>query len=114
MTVPFSAPDWESVDVILVLPGRDGALGPAKDSRPLRGLPVVVLARDVADDIEDCRPTLDAGTAGGPIDVLVPPTEGRAFAETDVARAFDGVAVRDVDALVAVLPSCFTGDFVGD
>ena len=99
-----------------MLSGRVTPFPPARDKRPLSGLLVAVVVLEVVDDMEDCRPALEAGTAGGPIDVrLAPtPTEGRAFAVTDGTLAFDGVAVREVEALDAAVPSCLVGDFVGD
>jgi hypothetical protein len=69
------------------------------------------------DDVEGWRETLDAGNAGGPMDVRAPPTEGRDLAATPTpeVRALEGVPVREVAALdVAVDVTCFVGDLVGD
>lgn len=69
-----------------------------------------------ADDVDACLVTLDAGSAGGPIDVLLPLIDGRDLAPTliEATRAFDGVPVREGAALDPAVPSCFVGDFVGD
>ena len=109
-------PDCDPPDVILILSGRVTPFPVANDSRPLRGLVVGPLVLETVDDTEDCRPVRDAGMAGGPIDVRVtpPPTDGLAFAVTEGTLAFDGVAVRDVEALDAAVVSCLVGDFVGD
>jgi len=57
----------------------------------------------------------DAGTAGGPIEVRLPPTLGRGFVIVmDGGLAFDGVPVLGVDVLDVAADSCFVGDFVGD
>lgn len=97
-------------------PGFTLGLG-AKEARP----PVVlVVGADAlfATPIPPVRVGLavdDAGFAGGPIDVRVPPTLGRGL---DIVMegflAFDGVPVLGVDAADVPAESCFVGDFVGD
>jgi len=65
------------------------------------------------------REVLDGGTAGGPIDVLVPPILGRGL---DIViegglvggRVEDGVPPRGVEAVDVAADSCFVGDLVGD
>lgn len=65
--------------------------------------------------MEGCRPVRDAGAAGGPIDVLFPPRDGRVLAPAEATRTtFDGVPVREVEALGGPLINCFVGDLVGD
>ena len=57
----------------------------------------------------------DAGTAGGPIDVRVPPTLGRGLdVVIDGVLAFDGVPVLEGAALDPLVDSGFVGDLVGD
>jgi len=63
----------------------------------------------------DCLPVRDAGMAGGPIEVLVPPTLGLGFDKvTEGVLALEGVPVRGVEAFEFVADSCFVGDLVGD
>lgn len=110
---PLSLPACESPEGLLFCSVLDVVRCPARDVRPLAVLvrPVVVVRAGAPDDT--ARAVRDAGTAGGPIDVLVAPTDGRDLDAAEVVRAFDGVPVRDVDALGGPL-SCFVGDFVGD
>ncbi len=57
----------------------------------------------------------EAGRAGGPIDVRVPPILGRGFdSVTEGFRVFEGVPVRGVDAVEVAAESCLVGDLVGD
>lgn len=58
----------------------------------------------------------DAGFAGGPIDVRVPPTLGLGFdfVMEGFLVAFDGVPVLGVEAPDVAADNCFVGDFVGD
>jgi hypothetical protein len=90
--------------------GREGA----NDRRPLKGREGAVLVLEVVDEIDVCRVVLEAGTAGGPIDGRPGPTDGRGFMPTEGTRAFDGVPVREVEALELAVAICFVGDFVGD
>ena len=55
---------------------------------------------------KDCLDVFEAGTAGGPIDVLVPPMLGRGGLDiviegglVDVGRLVDGVLPRGVEAV---------------
>lgn len=107
----------ESTDVRLAAElgrdaGRDaGRGGPAKDMRLVVVLGAADAAFAVPDEVDTCLVRAVGG--GGPIDVRGPPTDGRDFAPTEGARAFDGVPVRDTVVLEAAL-NCFVGDFVGD
>ncbi len=57
----------------------------------------------------------EAGLAGGPIDVrLPPPTLGLGLAVMDGFRALEGVLVLGVEAVDVAADSCFVGDLVGD
>ena len=63
----------------------------------------------------DCRAVLAAGIGGGPIEDLAGPVEGRLLAVAEVTRpAFDGVLVRELEALDPAVASCLVGDLVGD
>ena len=108
---PDESPDMTRPDAGRVIPRLApivevltvGRVGPP-------GLPVV-------EDTEACRVVLEAGNAGGPMEVLVPAAEGRVRvpAPIEETRALEGVPVRELAALdAAVDPSCFVGDFVGD
>jgi len=56
-----------------------------------------------------------SGIAGGPIEILVPPTLGLGFDNVPEGfLIFEGVPVRGVEALEFAPESCFVGDFVGD
>lgn len=107
----------ESTDVRLAAElgrdaGRDaGRGGPAKDMRLVVVLGATDAARAVPDEVDTCLVRAVGG--GGPMDVRGPPIDGRDFAPTEGARAFDGVPVRDTVVLEAAL-NCFVGDFVGD
>jgi hypothetical protein len=107
----------ESTDVRLAAElgrdaGRDaGRGGPAKDMRLVVVLGATDAARAVPDEVDACLVRAVGG--GGPMDVRGPPIDGRDFAPTEGARAFDGVPVRDTVVLEAAL-NCFVGDFVGD
>ena len=79
----------------------------------LVGLVVVLLVLEIAEDVEGCRVVRAPGTAGGPMEVLVPVVAGRAFDPAEGARVWDGVPVRDADALGGPLVS-LVGDLVGD
>lgn len=105
---PPSFPDNESPDRTLpdVTRGRGGAV----ETRPAGGL--VAPLTDLPVDNGLLGPA--EGSAGGPILVLVPPTEGRGLAPIDATRAFDGVPVLEFATLDAAVPSCFVGDLVGD
>lgn len=100
--------------MFLALSGLPGGLVGASDKRPLKGLDGAVLVLDVVDETDVCRVVLEAGTAGGPIDGRPAPTDGRGFMPTEGTRAFDGVPVREVEALELAVAICFVGDFVGD
>lgn len=107
----------ESTDVRLAAElgrdaGRDaGRGGPPKDMRLVVVLGAADAALAVPDEVDTCLVRAVGG--GGPMDVRGPPTDGRDFAPTEGARAFDGVPVRDTVVLEAAL-NCFVGDFVGD
>lgn len=64
----------------------------------------------------DGRDVCEAGLAGGPIDVRLPPMLGRGL--DIVMEGFLvlvlGVPVRGVEALEVAADSCFVGDLVGD
>lgn len=114
---PASFPDSESPDRTLPEIGRTAPRAGAVETRPPGGLvgPLAVLPMvDVTAD--DCLLGPAAGKAGGPIDVLVPPTDGRALpAPNDETRgALDGVPVLEFARLEAAVASCFVGDLVGD
>lgn len=83
---------------------------------PKRGVEDV--GRPAAAPDRDGRAVLDAGTAGGPMEVRVPPTDGRGRTVEEAARlagpALEGVPVREVAVLDGPVASCFVGDFVGD
>jgi hypothetical protein len=56
-----------------------------------------------------------SGIAGGPIEILVPPTLDLGFDNvTEGFLIFEGVLVRVVEALEFAPESCFVVDFVGD
>lgn len=112
---PFSVPDPDPPEGFRKASGRDNTLPGAIDKRPPRGREGAVLVLDVADDIEVWRVVLVAGIPGGPIDVRVAPTDGRgALTPAEGTRAFDGVAVRELEALDDAVANCFVGDLVGD
>lgn len=100
--------------VVLAPSGRPRGLVGANDKRPLEGREGAVLVLEVVDETDACRVVLEAGTAGGPIDGRPAPTDGRGFMPRDGPRAFEGVPVREVDALEVAVAICFVGDFVGD
>lgn len=110
-----SLPDRESPDWILPADGR-APPRPTPIPESLEAPPrvAVLVLVVVVDGLAD----LVAGTAGGPMEVLAPPIDGRALgAAAEVTRGFvvEGVPVREVAALdVAVDASCLVGDFVGD
>lgn len=63
----------------------------------------------------------DAGTAGGPIEVRVPPILGRGFdmvieggLVVDGGRIIEGVPPRGVEPVEVGADNCFVGDLVGD
>jgi hypothetical protein len=113
-----SFPDNESPDWNLPEGGRVSPLPvPTDDSLEPGGRAAAAPGLPVAEDVEGCRVTLDAGKAGGPMEVRAPPTDGRALgpAPPVEVRALDGVPVLEVAALeVAVERTCFVGDLVGD
>ena len=114
----------ESPDATRMLDGRPptrdvvALLTPAR-AAPSRGW-VVPVMRPAVVEVVDRRPPRDDGTAGGPIDVRVPPTDARGRDVTEESRppppvpALDGVPVREVAVLDGPVASCFVGDFVGD
>lgn len=56
----------------------------------------------------------EAGLAGGPIDVRLPPTLGLALEVIDGFRPLEGVPVLGVEAVEVAADNCLVGDFVGD
>lgn len=81
----------------------------------------VVLFATPSPPARDCLEVFEAGTAGGPIDVLVPPILGRGGLDiviegglVDVGRLVDGVVPQGVEAVEVAAESCFVGDLVGD
>jgi hypothetical protein len=79
------------------------------DRRLPTGLAALEPVLEVFEEMEDCLAVLDAGRAGGPIDVLV---VGFGFIPALDTRAFDGVLVRELEALEDMMP--LVGDLVGD
>lgn len=111
-----SVPDPESPEVTRPLPGRGNPpREPTLETRPAAGLVPLGVALGTDTVKEDFRVGLDAGRAGGPMDILAPIVDCRAgFAPTEETREFAGVPVRDGTALDgAVDVSCFVGDLVG-
>lgn len=111
---PLPGPALGPDVALLALSGRPGGRVGASDKRPLKGREGPVLVREVVDEIDVCRVVLEAGTGGGPIDGRPAPTDGRGFTPAEGTRAFDGVPVREVEALEVAVAICFVGDFVGD
>ena len=110
---PLSLPDW-SPDAGLMPDCRGPGRVPPNPNLPLNvrdGAPLAVLA---VVPTEDCR-VFGVGIGGGPIDGLPTPTaEGRLLEAAEGTRAFEGVFVRELDALEPAVASCFVGDLVGD
>lgn len=107
--LPLELPDNESPDRTLPEFERDPRAGPV-ETRGLGGR-VNPLAPLPVDEVDGCLLGPAAGKAGGPIEVLLPPTEGRVLAPMDDTRVFEGVPVREI---VPAVPSCLVGDLVGD
>lgn len=112
---PFSVPDADPPDGFRSVLGLDATRPGAKDKRPAGGRAAAELVLEVVDDVEGCRVVLEAGRLGGPMEGRPAPTDGRgALTPTEATRAFDGVAVRELEALDEAVASCLVGDLVGD
>lgn len=112
---PFSVPDADPPDGFRSVLGLDATRPGAKDKRPAGGRAAAELVLEAADDVEGCRVVLEAGRLGGPMDGRLAPTDGRgALTPAEATRAFDGVAVRELEVLDEAVASCLVGDLVGD
>lgn len=110
--VLLSPPAWESADGLLA---GSGFRKPLTGVRPLadRVCDMLPLLRCAAEEAGVCRAVLDAGAAGGPIDVRCAGMDVRWRAPVDATRVFEGVPVLDAAALDVALEG-FEGDFDGD
>lgn len=89
----------------------------ARDSRALefRFAGADALFATPSPPAKDGRAVFDAGTAGGPMEVLVPPTLGRGLdIVIEGGLVLEGVPPRGVEVEDVAADNCFVGDFVGD